>query len=100
MTGPTVREWFFKGSLAPFEFDFSLSSPHRDPEGGIFRELSALLHQHGLENILGVRSLDRYDPELSVEITEGNTNIMTPKGSVRESELIEAFWILATHLYH
>lgn len=84
---------FFKGYLAPFEFDFSLSPPHRDTECGFFGELSALLYQHGLENILGVRSLDRYDPELSVEITEGKTNIMIPKGSVRESELIEAFWV-------
>lgn len=64
---------FFNGILAPFEFDFSPCSSHGDHDREFFDRISALLHQHGLKNVLGVRSLDRYDPELSVEITEGKT---------------------------
>ncbi|EER24714.1 hypothetical protein D8B26_006899 [Coccidioides posadasii str. Silveira] len=86
---------FFNGILAPFEFDFSPCSSHGDPDRELFDRISALLHQHGLENVLGVRSLDRYDPDLSVEITEGKTNIMIPRGSVKDSELIEALWVFS-----
>ncbi|KAL4934821.1 hypothetical protein BDV06DRAFT_217856 [Aspergillus oleicola] len=89
---------FFHGNLTPFEFDFSFFSPsRRDTDRQFLQKLSALLHQHGLENILGVRSLDRYDPDLSVEITEGKANIMIPRGSFKESELIEAFWVFGPY---
>lgn len=87
---------FFNGNLAPFEFDFSPCASHEDHDPEFFLKISALLHQHSLENVLGVRSLDRYDPDLSVEITEGKTNIMIPRGSVNDSELIEAVWVFST----
>ncbi|KAL4981459.1 hypothetical protein BDW68DRAFT_183473 [Aspergillus falconensis] len=86
----------FNRISAPFEFDFSPCSSHRDPGREFFIRVSTLLHQHGLENVLDVRSLDGYDPELSVEITEGKTNIMILGGSVKDSEFIEAFWGVCT----
>lgn len=70
-----------------------------NPDSEVFASISALLHQHGLENVLGVRSLDGYDPELSVEITEGKTNIMIPRGSVKDSELIEALWVFKSDAF-
>ncbi|KAL4961394.1 uncharacterized protein BDV14DRAFT_203844 [Aspergillus stella-maris] len=89
---------FFHGYLTPFEFDFSSSSPPRsDADREFLQELSVLLHQYGLENVFGVRSLDRYDSDLSVEVTEGKANIMISRGSVKESELIEAFWVFGPY---
>jgi hypothetical protein len=41
-----------------------------------------------------LRFLDKYDPELSVEITEDKANIMIPRGSVPDSDLISALWVL------
>lgn len=87
---------FYNGILAPFEFDFSPSPASINFDSEVFPRISVLLHQHGLENVLGVRSLDGYDPELSVEITEGKTNIMIRRGSVENSKLVEALWVFST----
>lgn len=87
---------FFNGVWSPVEFDFSPCSSDGDSDHEFLVGISALLHQHGLDNVLGLRALDRYDPELSVEITEGKTNIMMPRGSVKDSELIEAVWVFST----
>ncbi|KAJ5456057.1 uncharacterized protein N7458_004321 [Penicillium daleae] len=89
---------FLKGVLSPVEFDFSPCSSDKDAghDFDFLAAVSVLLHQYGLENVLGVRSLDRHDPELSVEVTEGKTNIMIQRGSVNDSELIEAFWVFST----
>ncbi|KAK2803796.1 hypothetical protein FQN51_003026 [Onygenales sp. PD_10] len=87
---------FFNGIWSPVEFDYSPCTSDGDPDPAFLVGISALLRQHGLENVLGVRSLDRYDSELSVEITEGKTNIMMPRGSVKDSELIEAVWVFST----
>ncbi|KAJ5677529.1 uncharacterized protein N7477_003162 [Penicillium maclennaniae] len=87
---------FFNGNLAPFEFGFSFSSFHGNYDLEFFERLSRLLHDHNLENMLGVRFLDTFDPKLSVEVTEGKTNLMIPRGSVQDFELIEAFWVFST----
>ena len=55
-------------------------------------EFSAPLHQHNLMNALGVRRQDEYELELSVELTEGQTNMMSRRDSVKNSEVIEADW--------
>lgn len=87
---------FFDRKLTPFEFEFSSFFPQGNCDLEFFERLSCLLHDHNLENVLGVRCLDKFDPELSVEVTEGKTNIMISRGSVQNSELIEAFWIFST----
>lgn len=91
---------FFNGVWSPVEFDVLPGSSDGDPDHEFLVGISALLHQHGLDNVLGLRSLDRYDPELSVEITEGKTNIMIPRGSVKDSELIEAVWVMRRFILH
>lgn len=50
-----------------------------------------------LEGVFSLRYLDKYDPDLSMEATEGNANIMIPPGSVPDSSLIEALWLLNIH---
>lgn len=82
----------FEGQFIPYEFDFA-DSPLDNGHPEFLEKLAALLHQYGLEDVLGVRLLDKYDPGLSVEVTEGKTNIMILRGSVKESDLIEALWV-------
>ncbi|KAF2844162.1 hypothetical protein T440DRAFT_494225 [Plenodomus tracheiphilus IPT5] len=54
---------------------------------------AAVLKILGLDQIFGLRCLNEYDPSLSIEFTEGKTNIMLVRGSVLEYELIEALWV-------
>ncbi|KAK2777152.1 hypothetical protein FQN53_002353, partial [Emmonsiellopsis sp. PD_33] len=87
---------FFNGIWSPVEFDYSPCTSDGDPDQEFLEGISALLRQHGLDNVLGVRSLGRHDSELSVEITEGKTNIMMPRaiaesgagGTLREIILV------------
>jgi len=57
-----------------------------------------MLCKLGLQETFGLRYLDEYDPELSLEITEGNANIMMPRGSVTDSSVIEALWFLVLEI--
>ncbi|SPO05320.1 uncharacterized protein DNG_08007 [Cephalotrichum gorgonifer] len=83
-----------QGKFVPYEFDFSDTDDllHQvDQE--FLSQLSSLLYQHGLDHLLGIRSLDQHSSELTVEVTEGNMNIMIRRGIVPEDELIEALWV-------
>jgi hypothetical protein len=84
-----------KEKFVPYEFDFSdADSPHQVDQA-FLSELSSLLYQHRLDQVLGLRVLDKHDSELTVEITEGNMNIMIRRGIVPENELIQALWVFA-----
>lgn len=50
--------------------------------------LSAFLHQNGLDEVLGLRLLESRDPDVSVEVTEGISNIMMPRGAVDSSSFL------------
>jgi len=82
-----------EGKLVPYEFDFSDTDwiPRFNP--AFISELSDLLCASGLDQILGLRILDKRESELPVEITKGKMNIMIPRGVIPESELIEALWV-------
>ncbi|KPM37935.1 hypothetical protein AK830_g8613, partial [Neonectria ditissima] len=56
-------------------------------------ELSAFLRQNGLDQVLGLRLLDSRDPDVSIEVTEGTSNIMLPQGAIDGQQLIPAMWI-------
>jgi len=77
----------------PYEFAFSSTKPLYDEAFQL--KMLDMLHKLGLQEVFGLRYLDEYDPELSMEITEGNTNIMMPRGSVADSSLIEALWVFS-----
>jgi hypothetical protein len=81
----------FDGVPAPYEFAFSSTAPSYDEE--FHQKLFNMLRNLGLQDVFGLRYLDEYDPELSMEVTEGNTNIMMPRGSVPDSSVIEALWV-------
>lgn len=83
------------GVTVPYEFAFSEAIPSVASHEGFLRELSSLLYDIGLENLLGVRLLDSYDPNRPKEVTEGKTNIMMPRGSVPDADLIEALWVFS-----
>ncbi|KAF2261487.1 hypothetical protein CC78DRAFT_607690 [Lojkania enalia] len=84
---------FLEEKLVPFEFEFSdLNSPS-EIDGAFSAKLSSLLNQLGLDHVLGLRTLDTHDSELTVEVTEGNANIMIKRGIVSDDELIQAVWI-------
>lgn len=84
-----------QGKFVPYEFDFSDADSPPQMDQAFLSELSSLLHQHGLDKILGLRVLDKHDSELTVEVTEGNMNIMIRRGIVPEDELIQALWVFA-----
>lgn len=56
-------------------------------------DISSMLVHRRLNQILGLRALDQYNSDLTVEVTEGNMNIMIRQGVVPENELIEALWV-------
>lgn len=61
-------------------------------------ELSALLEQHGLENVLRLRILNSHDSKLSIEVTEGRVNIMLPRRVFEPESLIKALWVFGPEL--
>jgi len=79
------------GKLAPFEFSFSLTEPKFNLH--FLTEALCTIQDLGLHNVLGVRYFDKHDPQFSVEITQGNANVMVPRGPVSDSDLIDAFWV-------
>ena len=45
------------------------------------REFAELLCEHGLEHMmLGILAVENHDRRLAVKITDGNANIMIPRG--------------------
>lgn len=53
-----------------------------------------LLQRYGMDEILGLRELEWRSSNLSLEVTEGNANIIMVAGAVPTDSLIEALWIL------
>jgi hypothetical protein len=80
-----------EGNFVPYE----RPHPAFGGEGDVrfLKEFGGFLAEHGLDQVLGLRDLDQRDPKLNVEVTEGRANIMMPRGSVPESELIPAVWV-------
>ena len=83
---------FMKGATVPYEFAFA-AEPRENEDLAFFQSLSNMLYRLGLQELFGVRVLDNRDPQLSLEVTEGKTNIMMPRGSVPDSAVIEALWV-------
>ncbi|KAF1995659.1 hypothetical protein P154DRAFT_580630 [Amniculicola lignicola CBS 123094] len=85
----------YNSAAVPYEFAYSTKEPHFN----VTFETGALkmLENIALDQIFGLRHLDEHDPSLSVKITEGKTNIMMDRGSIPESELIEALWIFSNN---
>ncbi|KAI1325827.1 hypothetical protein F5Y16DRAFT_411223 [Xylariaceae sp. FL0255] len=90
----TPRSLRFLGEYVQlYEFDFSTRESPITVDDGFLRHLSEFLYEHGLENILGLKLLELRDPEVSVEVTEGISNIMLPRGAVDDNQLILAMWV-------
>ena len=79
------------GKLAPFEFSFSLRAPELNIR--FLTEALRVIQDLGLHNVLGVRYFEKHDTQFSVEITQGNANVMVPRGALLDSQLIDAFWV-------
>lgn len=79
--------------VQPYEFEYSAREPTAAANDVFLQHLSGFIHSHRLENILGLRLLESRDPEVSVEVTEGTSNIMLPRGAVDAKQLIPAMWI-------
>ncbi|KAK4459680.1 hypothetical protein QBC42DRAFT_289295 [Cladorrhinum samala] len=80
---------------------FSDAENGRHTDGQFLKEFGNFLAEHQLDRVLGLGDLDQRDPKLNVEVTEGKANIMMPRGSVPESELIQVrrfgTWGSTTH---
>ena len=50
------------------------------------------LYSLRLQEVFSLRYLNEYDPDLGMEIIEGNAKIMMPRRSVLDSSLIKALW--------
>jgi hypothetical protein len=83
---------FCDGQFVPYEFDFSDTELASPANREFLVKLSVLLRQHGLDEVLGIRVLDKHNPELTVEVTEGKVNMMIRRGTVPDDELIPALW--------
>jgi hypothetical protein len=84
---------FLDGEPIPYELAFSSAKPSYDKAFQV--KMFDMLCELGLEGVFGLRYLDEYDPQLSMEIIEGNANIMMPRGSVPDLNLIEALWVFS-----
>ncbi|AEO56662.1 hypothetical protein MYCTH_78828 [Thermothelomyces thermophilus ATCC 42464] len=86
-----------EGNFVPYEFGYFHERPHPvflgERDSQFLKEFGSFLAEHQLDGVLGLRDLDQRDSKLNVEVTEGKANIMMPRGSVPESELIPAVWI-------
>jgi hypothetical protein len=85
----------FRGAFMPYEFEFSDETWPRQMSvtREFLDELSALLYRSRLDQVVGLRLLDSHDSELAVEVTEGNVNIMLPRGTIPDTQLIPALWV-------
>ncbi len=79
--------------IALFEFSFSLTEPKLDI--GFLTEALRVIQELGLHNVLGVRYFEKHDTQFSVKITQGNANVMVPRGALSDSQLIDAFWVFS-----
>lgn len=86
---------FFGGEVTPYEFGFAETIHSAKEDNEFLQHLSDLLDRLDLKNVFGLRVLDDYDPNYSMEVTEGNSNIMLPRGSVPDSEVIDALWVFS-----
>ena len=90
------RAYMFENNdIIPYEFSFV---PATDipvsTNTKFFNALNQTLTALGLEKLFGVRDLQDYDNGLSVEVTEGDANIMLPRSDLFASaDLIEALWV-------
>jgi hypothetical protein len=74
-----------EGNFVPYEFEYSCTKSttlQGETDYQFLKELSDMLVELGLHQLLGLRDLDQREPELNVEVTEGKANIMIPRGSV------------------
>jgi hypothetical protein len=77
----------------PYEFGFFTTQPSGTLNEQFAKDLATLLQRHGMDEILGLRALEQRNSDLSLEVTEGNANIMVVAGAVPTDSLIEALWI-------
>lgn len=77
----------------PYEFAFLKMIPFVTSHEDFLRELSSLLYDIWLKNMLDVRLLDSYDLDRSMKVTEGKTNIMMSREFVPDADFIEALWV-------
>ncbi|KAI0107508.1 hypothetical protein GGR51DRAFT_515735 [Nemania sp. FL0031] len=86
-----------QGKWVPYEFDFTKPSEQLQFSAQVSQkflsELSILLCDLGMDQIVGLRALDKHDSNLTVEVTEGKMNIMVARGDISDDQLIEALWI-------
>ncbi|PPQ83200.1 hypothetical protein CVT25_004259 [Psilocybe cyanescens] len=93
------RAYMFENDdIIPYEFTFVSGSVEEDPVSGdepFFNALNQTLTSLGLEKLFGVRDLQDYDSEKTVEITEGEANIMLPRSNetFTDATLLEALWV-------
>ncbi|KIM81948.1 hypothetical protein PILCRDRAFT_8207 [Piloderma croceum F 1598] len=90
------RTYMFENNdIIPYEFSFV--PPTDTPvsiDTAFFDALNQILTNLGLEKLFGVRNLKDHDKDLSVEVTEGDANIMLPHDdSYTSADLIEALWV-------
>ncbi|OTA93918.1 hypothetical protein M434DRAFT_30424 [Hypoxylon sp. CO27-5] len=81
------------GEFVPYEFEFSETDSLQQIDQDFLSQLSSLLYVYDLDLVLGLRSLDTHDSDLTVEVSEGNMNIMIRRGIVPDNKLIQALWI-------
>jgi hypothetical protein len=85
-----------EGNFVPYEFGYfhetRLPTFEGRRDGQFLKKFGSFLAEHQLDRVLGLRDLDHRDPKLNVEVTEGKANLMMPRGSVPDSELVPAVW--------
>jgi hypothetical protein len=83
----------YHGSIAPYEFGYSNSMVVPSLDHDFLKKAFEMFKQYGLDQTFGLRCIDKRVSDLSIEVTEGKTNIMLPRNSAPLSELIEALWV-------
>lgn len=89
----SMRAW--NEAWVPYEFEYSEKGSFdiTDHHTVFLEKLSTFLLQHDLQQVLGIRLLESRDASVSVEVTEGQSNIMLPKEAVNEETLVSAMWV-------
>jgi hypothetical protein len=80
----------------PYEFGFSTTNSSGTLNEQFTKDLALLLRRYGMDELLGLRVLEQRDSDLSLEVTEGNANIMVAAGALPTDSMIEALWIFGT----
>jgi hypothetical protein len=87
------------GDFVPYEFGYLHEEQPTSGGSGdanFIREYGRFLADHQLDGVIGLRDLDQHDASVNVEVTEGKSNIMLPRGSVPQSMLIPAFGFMGS----